>query len=63
MTGKYLTQILFGSERCLNLPSRDAKHELMEYADLVGLMIEVKHSHKSGFKAQRQIDFQVWQLV
>ena len=63
MTGKFLTQNLFVSERCLNSPSRDAKPELMEYADLVGLMVEVKHPCKSGINAQRGIVFQLWQQV
>ncbi|MEM7432600.1 MAG: cob(I)yrinic acid a,c-diamide adenosyltransferase [Pseudomonadota bacterium] len=39
------------------LTGRDAKPELMEYADLVSEMVEVKHPYKSGIKAQRGIDF------
>ena len=39
------------------LTGRDAKDELMEYADLVSEMREVKHPYKSGIKAQRGIDF------
>ncbi|MEM7281770.1 MAG: cob(I)yrinic acid a,c-diamide adenosyltransferase [Pseudomonadota bacterium] len=39
------------------LTGRDAKPELMEYADLVSEMVEIKHPYKSGIKAQRGIDF------
>lgn len=39
------------------LTGRDAKPELMEYADLVSEMVEQKHPFKSGIKAQRGIDF------
>jgi len=39
------------------LTGRDAKPELIEYADLVSEMVEVKHPFKSGIKAQRGIDF------
>ena len=39
------------------LTGRDAKPELMDYADLVSEMTEVKHPFKSGIKAQRGIDF------
>lgn len=39
------------------LTGRDAKPELMEYADLVSEMVEVKHPYKSGIKAQRGVDF------
>jgi cob(I)alamin adenosyltransferase len=39
------------------LTGRDAKQELCDYADLVSEMREVKHSFKSGIKAQRGIDF------
>jgi cob(I)alamin adenosyltransferase len=39
------------------LTGRDAKPELMEYADLVSEMVEVKHPFQSGIKAQRGIDF------
>jgi cob(I)alamin adenosyltransferase len=39
------------------LTGRDAKPELMEYADLVSEMTEVKHPFKAGIKAQRGLDF------
>lgn len=39
------------------LTGRDAKPELMEYADLVSEMVEIKHPFQSGIKAQRGIDF------
>ena len=39
------------------LTGRDAKPELMEYADLVSEMVEVKHPYKAGIKAQRGVDF------
>ena len=39
------------------LTGRDAKPELIEYADLVSEMVEVKHPFQSGIKAQRGIDF------
>lgn len=39
------------------LTGRDAKPELMEYADLVSEMREQKHPYQSGIKAQRGIDF------
>jgi len=39
------------------LTGRDAKPELMEYADLVSEMLELKHPYQSGIKAQRGIDF------
>lgn len=39
------------------LTGRDAKAELMEYADLVSEMVERKHPYRSGIKAQRGIDF------
>jgi cob(I)alamin adenosyltransferase len=39
------------------LTGRDAKPELMDYADLVSEMLEVKHPYQSGIKAQRGIDF------
>jgi len=39
------------------LTGRDAKPELIEYADLVSEMVEVKYPYKSGIKAQRGIDF------
>jgi hypothetical protein len=58
-----LTQILFGRERCLNRPSQDAKPVLIENADLVSEMVEVKYPCESVIKAQRRIVFQAWQLV
>ena len=39
------------------LTGRDAKPELMEYADLVSEMVEVKHPFQAGIKAQRGVDF------
>lgn len=39
------------------LTGRDAKPELMDYADLVSEMVERKHPYQSGIKAQRGIDF------
>jgi cob(I)alamin adenosyltransferase len=39
------------------LTGRDAKPELIDYADTVTEMREVKHPFKSGIKAQRGIDF------
>ncbi len=39
------------------LTGRDAKTALIEYADLVSDMVEIKHPFKSGIKAQRGIDF------
>ncbi len=39
------------------LTGRDAKPELMKYADLVTDMGEVKHPYASGIKAQRGVDF------
>lgn len=39
------------------LTGRNAKPELMEYADLVTEMAEVKHPYKAGIKAQRGVDF------
>lgn len=39
------------------LTGRNAKPELMEYADLVTEMTEVKHPYKAGIKAQRGVDF------
>ncbi|MEM1250429.1 MAG: cob(I)yrinic acid a,c-diamide adenosyltransferase [Acidobacteriota bacterium] len=39
------------------LTGRDAKPELLDYADLVSEMVERKHPFKSGIKAQRGIDF------
>ncbi|MEO0690589.1 MAG: cob(I)yrinic acid a,c-diamide adenosyltransferase [Pseudomonadota bacterium] len=39
------------------LTGRDAKHELMQYADTVTEMTEVKHAFHSGIRAQQGIDF------
>ena len=39
------------------LTGRDAKPELMEYADLVTEMKEVKHPFQAGIKAQRGVDY------
>jgi cob(I)alamin adenosyltransferase len=39
------------------LTGRDAKAELIDYADLVSEMREIKHPLKAGIKAQRGIDF------
>ena len=39
------------------LTGRDAKPALIEYADLVSEMVEVKHPFAAGIKAQRGIDF------
>lgn len=39
------------------LTGRDAKPEIMDYADLVSEMREVKHPFQVGIKAQRGLDF------
>jgi cob(I)alamin adenosyltransferase len=39
------------------LTGRDAKLELMEFADLVTDMVQVKHPFESGIKAQKGLDF------
>ncbi len=39
------------------LTGRDAKPELIEYADTVSEIVEVKHAFKNGIKAQRGVDF------
>jgi cob(I)alamin adenosyltransferase len=39
------------------LTGRDAKPELMDYADLVTEMTEVRHPYQAGIKAQRGVDF------
>jgi len=39
------------------LTGRDAKPELIDYADLVTEMQEIKHPFKSGIKAKQGIDF------
>lgn len=39
------------------LTGRDAKGDLMDYADLVTEMTEIKHPYAAGIKAQRGVDF------
>ena len=39
------------------LTGRDAKDELMEVADLVTEMKEIKHPFQSGIRAKQGIDF------
>ncbi len=39
------------------LTGRDAKAELIDYADLVSEMVEIKHPFHTGIKAQRGLDF------
>lgn len=39
------------------LTGRKAKAELVELADLVSEMVEIKHPYKKGIKAQRGIEF------
>ena len=39
------------------LTGRGAAPELIEYADLVSEMVEVKHPFQAGITAQRGIDF------
>jgi cob(I)alamin adenosyltransferase len=39
------------------LTGRDAKPELLEFADLVSEMVAVKHPFEAGIKAQKGIDF------
>ena len=39
------------------LTGRDAKAELMDYADLVSEMREIKHPFHAGVKAQQGVDF------
>ena len=39
------------------LTGRGAPPELIEYADLVSEMVEIKHPFQAGIKAQRGIDF------
>lgn len=39
------------------LTGRNAKEEIMDYADLVSEMREVKHPFQAGIRAQRGIDF------
>lgn len=39
------------------LTGRDAKQEIIDYADLVSEMVEVKHPYQAGIKAQRGVDF------
>lgn len=39
------------------LTGRNAKQQIMDYADLVSEMVEVKHPHAAGIKAQRGLDY------
>jgi len=39
------------------ITGRDAPQELIDFADLVTEMREVKHPHQKGLKAQPGIDF------
>lgn len=39
------------------LTGRDAPQEIVDYADLVSVVEEVKHPYKAGIKAQRGVDF------
>ena len=39
------------------MTGRNAVPELVEFADLVSEMTEVKHPYQQGIKAQRGIDF------
>lgn len=39
------------------LTGRDAKPELVEYADTVTEMMEIKHAYHAGIRAQQGIDF------
>jgi len=39
------------------LTGRDAKQELMDMADLVSEMVEIKHPFQNGIKAKQGIDF------
>ena len=41
----------------LVLTGRDVKEEIVELADLVTEMKEIKHPFKSGIKAKKGIDF------
>ena len=41
------------------LTGRDAKPELIDYADTVTEMAEIKHAYHAGIRAQQGIDF--WQ--
>ena len=45
------------SELDLELTGRDVKEEIVELADLVTEMKEIKHPFKSGIKAKKGIDF------
>ena len=45
------------SELDLVLTGRDVKEEIVELADLVTEMKEIKHPFKSGIKAKKGIDF------
>ena len=39
------------------LTGRDAKHDLIEYADTVSEMREIKHAFHAGIRAQQGLDF------
>jgi len=39
------------------LTGRDAKQELMDYADLVSEMVEIKHPFQKGINAQQGVDY------
>jgi cob(I)alamin adenosyltransferase len=39
------------------LTGRDAKPELIDYADTVTEMMETKHAYHAGIRAQQGIDF------
>ena len=45
------------SDLDLVLTGRDVKEEILELADLVTEMKEIKHPFKSGIKAKKGIDF------
>ena len=45
------------SDLDLVLTGRDVKEEIVELADLVTEMKEIKHPFKSGIKAKKGIDF------
>ena len=46
-----------GEDKHIILTGRDAPQELMDFADLVTEMKEIKHPFKSGINAQRGIEF------
>jgi cob(I)alamin adenosyltransferase len=45
------------SDKHVIVTGRNAKDELIEIADLVTEMTEIKHHFRSGVKAQRGIEF------